>query len=405
MSVDSKKFFWGVSTSAHQVEGGNTNDWTGWEARTAKKNQDRASRKKWPEFILENYPNPLQEENYISGLATDHYNRFQEDFGLAKEIGANAFRFSIEWSRIEPEEGKFDEKEIAHYQEVIHALRERGIEPFVTLWHWTLPLWLSKKGGWDSRRTVWYFERFSKKIAEEFQTDVRYWIILNEPGLWSADAYLFGIKPPGYRNLYLTARVYFNLLRGHRAAYRALKEIDTKFFVGTSESGEWLEPTVAPRPIRHFFHYLRNYFFLSRIKNHLDFIGLNYYRRSGLMASVGGVHSDMGWEVDPEGIYYRLRGLWLRFHLPIFVTENGIADARDEERGKYIKEHVENVGRARKEDIDVRGYFHWSLLDNFEWQDGFWPRFGLVEVNYKTQERKMRKSAEVYRDIIKRGLP
>lgn len=395
-----EEWAWGVATSAHQVEGGLSNDWTEWEIKNAEALAREARARVWPKYILERFPSPIDPENYRSGRAADHYNRFRDDIRLAGDMGVNAYRFSIEWSRVEPEEGKFNAGAIEHYRAVIRALRENGMEPFVTLWHWTLPQWVAKRGGWGSRKTIFYFSRFCKKIAEEFRDSVHFWIILNEPGLWTSEAYLFGLKPPGKRNIIATARVYFHLVKAHKEAYRTLKSANISCAVGISESGEWIEPKVIPQPVRHLFHYLRNYFFLKRIERFLDFIGLNYYRRSALMGSAGGVLSDMGWEVDPEGIYFRLRGTWQRFHLPLYVTENGIADARDELRPKFIKDHIEEVMRARKDGIDVRGYFHWSLLDNFEWSDGFWPRFGLFEVDYRTMERTMRKSAETYKAII-----
>ena len=155
-----KNFFWGAATSAHQVEGSNRNDWTEWERENARRLTEEAKKKQWSDFILQNYPNPLQEENYISGRACDHYNRFREDFDIARSLGHNAHRFSIEWSRIEPEEGKFDEREIEHYREVIRALRERGIEPFVTLWHWTLPLWVRDQGGWENSAIIPHFASY-----------------------------------------------------------------------------------------------------------------------------------------------------------------------------------------------------------------------------------------------------
>lgn len=416
-----KNFYFGAATSAHQVEGGNRNDWTEWEhansARLAAKAASRHANGKTrgtffhkkiapspptriPDYILKNYPNPLQEENYVSGRACDHYHRFREDFDIAKSLGHNAHRFSVEWSRIEPEEGKFSEKEIEHYREVIRALRERGLEPLVTLWHWTVPIWFARKGGFENKRNAFYFCRFSQKIAGEFKNEVRFWIILDEPGLWAGDAYLFGIKPPQKRSILKTARVYFNLINVHREAYRMMKQTNSAFFVGIAESSEWTEFLVLPRVFRKLLLSLRNYFFLRRIKDSLDFVGVNYYRKNRLFGDPTGDITDTGWEIFPQGLYLLVKGVWERHHLPIFVTENGLADARDIKRAKFIKDHVAQVVRALREGIDVRGYFHWSLLDNFEWDSGFWPRFGLVEVDYKTQERKIRRSAMVYKEII-----
>src|SRR3990167_9196102 len=190
-----RNFFWGAATSAHQVGGNNHNDWTEWEYLNAKRLTLNAQKKNWPDYILKNYPNPLQEENYISGRACGHYNRFREDFDIVKSLGHNAHRFSIEWSRIEPEEGKWNEKEIEHYREVISALRKRGIEPFVTLWHWTLPLWISKNGGWENRKTVRYFARYCEKVVYALREDVKFWITLNEPVVHAKISYLEGRWP------------------------------------------------------------------------------------------------------------------------------------------------------------------------------------------------------------------
>lgn len=396
-----ENLYFGAATSAHQVEGGNNNDWTEWEHATAKLKVESSKLKVWPDFILRNYPNPLQEENYISGRACDHYNRFREDFDIAKSLGHNAHRFSIEWSRIEPEEGKFDQKEIEHYREVLHALRERGMEPFVTLWHWTLPLWVSEKGGWESKETIFYFSRYCKRLAEAFRTDVKFFIPLNEPGLWSGDSYLFGIKPPQKRNFFLLILVYFNLLKAHKEAYRVMKKINPEFSIGIAESGEWTEFLFLPPSLQKLVLFLRNFLFLRQIRQSLDFAGINYYRRNRLFRPPIGKVSDLGWEVYPEGLYKIIMGVWRRYNLPIFVTENGIADARDALRVYFIREHIVAVQKAMNEGADVRGYFHWSLLDNFEWDSGFWPRFGLVGVDYKTQERKIRESAKIFKQIIK----
>ena len=407
-----KNFYFGAATSAHQVEGGNHNDWTEWEHANSARLAAEAARRhangktrgaffrkkiapspptRIPDYILKNYPHPLQEENYILGKACDHYNRFQEDFDLAKEIGLNAYRFSVEWSRIEPEEGKFNQKEVEHYRKVIRACRERGIEPFVTLWHWTLPAWVAKQGGWESKKTIFYFSRFGEKIATEFRKDVKFWIILNEPGLWAADAYLFGFKPPARKNFWKLIRVYFNLTRAQKKTYRRLKNLNSSFEVGISEGMEYTDIPV--------FSHLRNYFFISRIKNSFDFLGINYYRRRRFFGSSENI-SDMGWEIYPRGLHYFLKKSWRLFKKPIFITENGLADARDLKRADFIQSHLHNIKQAIQEGVDVRGYFHWSLLDNFEWEKGFWPRFGLVEVDYKTQERKIRKSAKIYTSII-----
>lgn len=392
-----KQFFWGVATSAHQVEGGLSNDWTEWEKKNAEVLAREARSRVWPRHILERFPSPLDLENYRSGRATDHYNRFRDDIRLARDMGVSAYRFSIEWSRVEPEEGKFNNEAIEHYRAVIRALRENGLEPFVTLWHFAHPVWFSKKGGWESKTATRDFLRFVERLADEFKNDVSFWIILNEPALWAADAYLFGSKPPGERSFSSLVRVYFSLARTQRRAYAVLKKINPAFEIGIAESMEYC----AHAGIRALWDYFRNFFFISRVLTSIDFIGVNYYKRVGFWGKDAGQVSDMGWELYPEGLGYFLRAA-ARFGKPLYVTENGIADARDEKRADFIRRHIDEVIRARADGVAVKGYFHWSLLDNFEWSDGFWPRFGLFEVNYKTQERIPRESVRVYRELIKK---
>lgn len=394
-----KDFLWGSSTSAHQVEGDNSNDWTVWEQRMANHQAQIAQKRQWPDYILKNYPSPLQEKNYISGKACDHYNRFREDFALAKSLGHNAHRFSIEWSRIEPEEGKFDQKEIEHYREVIKALRERGMEPLVTLWHWTLPLWVARKGGFENRETADFFVRYCEKIAGEFKDNVTFFITLSEPTLWASNAYRTGNFPPQKKNIFRAYRVVRNLIRAHRAVYKKLKTINPNFQVGITQNTGWFSSTIL-RPL----YYSVMFYFLRNIMKESDFIGLDYYRRLRFLRKSHAT-SDIGWEIYSKGIYFVLKKTWRRFRKPIFILENGVADVRDIYRAEFIRAHITAIEKAGAEGVDIRGYFYWSLLDNFEWENGFWPRFGLVEVDYKTQQRKVRESAKVYADIIKISKP
>ena len=394
-----KGFYFGSATSSHQVEGNNRNDWTEWEKENAKVKSQNVKLNPpaggWPDFILQKYPNPLQEENYISGKACDHYSRFQEDFDIAKSLGHNAHRFSIEWSRIEPEEGKFDQKEIEHYREVIRALRERGMEPFVTLWHWTLPLWVSQRGGFENRETGAYFVRYCEKIAQEFKNDVTFFITLNEPVLWASNAYRIGNFPPQKKSFISFYKAFRNLHRVHAQTYHALKKINPDFQIGITQNIGYFD-SVLFSPIYYFI----NFFFLKTVTFETDYIGIDYYRKIPFLRK-SKPNSDIAWETYPQGLYFVHKEVWRRFKKPIFILENGIADAEDKNRARFIQEHLYWVKEAIKSGIDVRGYFYWSLLDNFEWEHGFWPRFGLVEVDYKTQERKTRESAKIYADIIK----
>lgn len=360
-------FFWGAATSSHQVEGNNHNDWTEWEIKTGHER---------------------------SGRACDHYNRFREDFDIAKSLNHNAHRFSIEWSRIEPEEGKWDEKEIEHYREVIKALRERGIEPLVTLWHWTLPIWVAKQGGWENKKTIEDLVKYALKIASSLQ-GIKYIMIFNEVEFWFAHAYLTKIFPP-QGSIFLGITAYRNLVTAHKKVYRALKQINKDFQIGIVVSTGW----IAPTPVRWLAHYFRNFLFAGLTKGYFDFFGLNYYRRTHIFGKKIGDSSEIGWEIYPDGLCYMIKDAYRRFKKPIIITENGLADSTDSKRAKFIHDHIVAVGRAMADGADVRGYLYWSLLDNFEWESGFGPRFGLVEINYKTMERKIRPSAFKYKEII-----
>ena len=358
------KFFWGAATSSHQVEGGNNNDWSEWE---------RAHN-------LE-----------MSGVACDHYNRYKEDFDIVKSLGHNAHRLSIEWSRIEPEEGKFNDAEIQHYRDVISALRERGIEPFVTLWHWTIPLWFRVQGGWLNKKSPEHFARYVEKIVSAF-SNVKFWITLNEPNVCTGHGYFKGEWPPGERSIIKLIRANYNLARAHRLAFESIKKINSSAQIGIAQNLIYFS-----RPLGIFKKYFYNEWFLNQIKNYQDFVGVNYY----FSDRVAKTHSDMKWGIDPEGLYFVLKQV-SSYQKQIYILENGIANSPDDKRAEFIRDHVAMTQKAMAEGVDVRGYFYWSLLDNFEWAHGFAPRFGLVEINYKTMERHIRPSAWEYKKIIEK---
>lgn len=376
-----KDFLWGAATSAHQVEGGNHNDWTEWE-----KSEKRLAALKGRKL------NPV---DFISNRAADHYHLFEKDFDILKSLNLNAYRFSIEWSRIEPEEGKFDQQEIEHYKAVIRALREQNIKPLITLWHWTFPVWV--KNGWEFPNVSFYFARFCRKIGEEFKNEVRFWNILNEPQYWLWHSHIIGDFPPERKNIFLMFLVYKNMIRGHKEAFKALKNINPDFQIGVIESTGWFEPWI----FRFVFQNIRNFLFPYFVSNYFDFFGLNYYRKENFLKKANNRVSESEWEIFPEGIYWNIMRCYKYFKKPIIITENGTPDAEDKIRPHFIKEHLMWIGKAIKEGVDIRGYFHWSLLDNFEWESGYKPRFGLVEIDYKTLERKPRPSSSVYAEIAK----
>ncbi|OGZ45970.1 MAG: hypothetical protein A3J54_02970 [Candidatus Ryanbacteria bacterium RIFCSPHIGHO2_02_FULL_45_13b] len=378
------------------MEGGNVNDWSVWE----KENAERLSRESGGK-----YP----PENYISGKACDHYNRYEEDFDIAQKLGHNAHRFSIEWSRVEPEEGKFDDCEIEHYRQVIKALRARGMEPLVTLWHWSLPLWLADKGGVLAEDFSSRFRRYAERVCEGVGNDVRFWITINEPEIYALNSYFLGKWPPQKRGPISFFRATYALNVAHHLAYRVIKKHMPNTVVGVAVNQSYFESAggVVNDILTWEAERLWNRRFLWHVSDELDFIGLNYYFHNridyGFNKNTNKKISDMGHELYPEGLYHLLIGL-KQFQKPIYITENGLADTRDEHRAWFIREHIRWMKKAMDEGADVRSYLHWSLLDNFEWDKGFWPRFGLVEIDYKTMERKIRSSAWEYKKIIEEGV-
>lgn len=391
-------FLWGAASSSHQVEGNTHNNWSVWE-----QSDRRLSYLKRADLITQ-----YGKDNFISGRGCDHYHYFANDFARAKELGHNATRISLEWSRIEPQEGVFDQAAIQHYRDVIAQLKRLDIEPFVTIWHWTLPLWLSSKGGVAHNDAPQYFARYAHKMATALP-DVHFWLTVNEPVIYADNSYLNGNWPPQQRNLFAYFTVLHNLLHAHRAMYQAIKAANGNAAVSAAENIVYYEAyknKFINRIAKNVGDYFWNSYFFDRIKDHYDFIGLNHYfhNRIQLWSSRNENEkvSDMGWELYPEAIYHVLHTM-KKYQKPVYITENGLADAKDRYRKWFITETLKNVHRAISEGVDVRGYLHWSLMDNFEWDKGFWPRFGLLAVNYETLERTPRKSALAFAKICKQN--
>ncbi len=374
-----KGFLWGSATASFQVEGGiENNDWS------------EASK-------IGRVP--------VCGGATDHYNRFEEDFDIAKSLGHNAHRFSIEWSRIEPEEGKFDESEIEHYRSVLRALRTRGIVPFVTLWHFTLPIWFVKNGGFERREAPEIFARYCSYVVERLGRDAEYFMTINEPLVWASGSFLRGNWPPFEKSFSKFIKIKSRLESAHILAYKRIKDIAPWVRVGVAKHNIYFWSD--NKPWNMFASFVMNWFwnesFLNKISNYQDFIGLNHYFHKKFGKALNLPKTDMDWDIFPEGLYHILLGL-KKYEKPIVITESGIADEKDLQRGEYIRGHITSVARALKEGVPIFGFLYWSLLDNYEWSFGFTKKFGLVEVDYETQERKIRPSALIYKEIIERGV-
>jgi len=394
-----KGFLWGAGNSAHQVEGNIRNDWSKWEKSEKRKKQLKRK------GLIAKYGY----ENFISGKACDHYNRYEEDLDIAKKLNQNAHRLSIEWSRVEPEEGKFNEQQIEHYRKVIQALRQRGLEPFVTLWHFTNPVWL--QNGWLNKKAVFYFTRYVKKITSAIGDDVKFWITLNEPVTYSLCMYLEQKWIFNQFSIIKSVKQVRQFKKAHKKAYEAIKKIDPNAQIGIVNNHNYFTRLIKYDPIEWIIMktvvYIKNKNFLNSVKNHIDFIGMNYYREIKIDPAFGFFdktreRNNMGWLINPKGIYYALLAA-KKYKKPIYITENGIPDKTDIKRAKFIEDHLYWVYKAIQEGADARGYIYWSLLDIFEWAHGFWPKFGLIDVDYKTMERKIRPSALAYAEICKRN--
>lgn len=395
-------FLWGAATSAHQVEGNNkNNDWWQWEVKTGAQS---------------------------SAGACGHYELYKNDFDLVKNLNHNCHRFSIEWSRIEPEEGKFSEREIAHYRDVIISLKERGIEPIVTLHHFTNPIWLSDKGGWKNKESVKLFLRYVERMVKEFAQDVRFWITINEPLIFVYHSYILGVWPPQENSLLSARKVTDNLALAHINSYKLIHAIYKNKgllppMVSIAKNIQYFQACI-PSFRNKLAVYLRDRIFnlnlLNRLARHhsLDFIGVNYYSHSLVElkgwsprnfaidicntnhASVR--KNSLGWDVYPQGLYEMLIKL-KRYGLGILITENGICTADDNLRWEFIEEHLKSIRLALDKGVNVLGYIYWSLLDNFEWDKGFAPRFGLIEVDYRSLQRSIRESAKKFALVCKNG--
>ncbi len=410
-------FLWGTATAAHQVEGGNVhNDW----------------------WRFEHQPGRIAHGD-TSGVATDHWNRVAEDIGLMGTLGANAYRFSIEWSRLEPIEGQWDEAAWQHYADELTQLKAAGQEPVVTLLHFTLPLWLADRGGATAADFPEKFGRFAAEAAKRLGPQVRWWCTVNEPNVQMFFGYVAGAWPPGVKDNAQAVKAFEGLLRAHGKAAVALRAGDPDAFIGLASNMIWFEPANRWNVIEYvvansasngfnwsFYESIatgRMQFTMPgfptldipapALKGTIDWVGINYYRRNlvrfspsapGMVdISAGpGTLSDAKVEIYPAGQLALIREAWTRYHLPVVVTENGVADSAGVHRPMFIRQHAYALKQAISEGVDVRGAFHWSLMDNFEWAEGYGWRFGLYRMDLKTLVRTPALGAEEFRRLAPR---
>jgi len=345
----------------------------------------------------------------VSGKATDHYNRYKEDFDFLEKMNMNAYRFSIEWSRIEPEEGVWDAEAIAHYKDLLKDLRKRDIEPVVTLFHFSLPDWFAKMGGFEKKSNIKYFVRFAEKVMAELCSDMTNIITINEPEVYASISYIAQMWPPAERSIYKTWRVAVNLMTAHNRVAKMIHGLNRRYKVSIAKHSLFIYPgdnAVLSRFVAHILQYFQDDYLIKKVIKNCDFLGVNYYQSMRVYGYR--IHNpetplnDLDWVMAPRDIELVLERLHEKYKLPIMITENGLADGTDEHRQWWIKETIIGMQAAMKRGVVLQGYMHWSLTDNFEWSYGKWPRFGLISIDYKTGNRTLRPSAMWYGKVIKR---
>ena len=425
----SKDFLWGAATSSAQIEGGYL------EGGRTESIWDIA-----PERKIKNGDN--------CHITCDHYHRMHEDVALMREMGLKSYRFSVSWSRIIPREGEINSEGIKFYSDLIDELIKNGIEPLLTVYHWDMPTWVYKKGGWLSKDIIPLFEEYTKVLVESFSDRVKWWIPMNEPGCFIMNAYMQGIHAP-FENKYLAlSKLTRNCLLAHAAAIKAIRKyakqsvkVGIAFSTGawgpenetpeeiekartlSMEKGNglmgnkwWMDPILAGKPVRAYGIYSTKKRDMAEIYQPLDFIGLNIYTSYNYADWGGGKKADdsipkncLGWAIDPRCMYWNVKFVYEKYRLPIMITENGLAaldkvaddgGIHDEARIDFAKNYLASLKRAADEGAEIIGYQHWSLMDNFEWAEGYEPRFGLIHVDFESGKRTLKDSAYWYKHVI-----
>lgn len=385
-------FLWGAATASYQVEGGNYN--SSW----------------WDFEQLEGSIKNGESAEY----AVNHYDMYSSDIDLMKDLNLNSYRFSIEWSRIEPEKGEFDDTEIEHYSDVIQKLRKEGIEPMVTLLHHSVPKWFEDEGGFKSSRSVEYFSEYVQYVVSALGEEVSLWITINEPMAYITCGYISGKWPPGQMDLKAVPFVFANLVRSHKRAYGVIHTYDHDAEVGIAEHTSHVVPAgeknFAENIAVMVIDKVWNHHMIEEILDELDFIGIHYYYKQTISTKLAfeALNNDpedfesrsMERSYYPQGLYELLIE-FSSYGKAIYITELGVQDYHQIERDKFIKDHLIEVYYAIKDGADVRGFYYWTLLDCFEWSEGYEPKFGLYEVDRSDMKRILKEKSEVYAEIAK----
>jgi beta-glucosidase len=415
-------FLWGAASSAYQVEGFNDNSqWYLWESTVDAKGS------------------PMIARRQLCGLACDEWRRYPLDIRMMKDLGLNSYRFSVEWSKIEPKEGVFDTLAIQHYQDECDSLIAHGITPMVTLHHFTNPIWFERKGAFEKKENVADFVRFTEVVFNALKDRVKLWCTINEPAVYVVEGYFEGTTPPGKKDPQLAAVVLRNILEAHVQAYRKIKSLPggDQVQVGLVKNLTQADPYRKWNPFDWIFanlienvfngttlHFIQtgDYRFNMPTMGHLtdsnpdargsfDFIGLNYYSHYNYKFSLnlerafrprllrGEVKTDMDYGMYPEGFYRAIQTV-SALGKPVYVTENGIADARDDRRAQFITRYLYALSKGIHDGYDIRGYYYWSLIDNFEWSFGWDMKFGLYALDRGTQLRFLREGSKRYQEIV-----
>lgn len=405
-----KAFLWGATTSAHQYEGGTHNQWSVWEFENAQALAAQSSYQYDDVPVWQRIKSmATAPSNYISGRAAAGYERYEQDITLARTMNLNALRISLEWSRIQPEEDMWDQAVVQHYREQLVAMKKQGIEPVVTLFHYTLPVWFTAKGGFEKRANVRYFVDYVQYLLRELGGGMRLIVTMNEPQTYVEMSYIQGKWPPQVVSRRRAYIVLNNLVYAHRKAAEVIHAQNRRYKAGIAKNYDviypgddaWLSERSAD-----MMQLWENTLFLRRVVRSSDFIGLNY---KGSKRVYGyRVHnpdepmSDVDAQMDPDSLRHALQRLHDDYHMPILVTASGIADSGDERRRWWLAQSMVALQAAMRGGVTVLGFMVYALVDQFEWDRGFWPRYGLAAVDYRTMQRTPRPSAVWYAKVLRK---